>query len=558
MQEKRIHTITFTKGMVLDVDKSQQLPGTYSYALNAVDVSDEGNEGNLMNEKGFTKYVDLQENCYLLGHCNLDDSTVIVFTLTDTGNSRIGKVDLNGVYSSVFINNNLNFKVTNQIRAVFKTARNGDILVYFTDNINPVRVINIDSPAGTVAELSLFSEYNIPRFVKAEIGYGRGKLLAGSYIYGFRYVDGSGNKSSFLALTNPVPVHNENIGQYIDGSVEAETINSLIITMSNIDTDYESIEVGVLFPDFTAKIIKDISITSSTVTFEHTGLEADALDVSITEFAVPQVAWEYAKEINQASNRLLLGNIKSLSSYNFQPYANNIVTDYYGRRFDYPVDTDSTGELRYYTSIYANATDVVLHKSLLRDEVYAFGISLVFKNGTESSVFHIPGRAIETNTTDNYLGLNLDAFSRYKGPWDTVTVGQGDPNNFLHTSSPRWKIENTAYRKGTFSQISMADGSTITHYGKMGYWESTETYPNNTSWGGNGVSTEDLRNKQIRHHRVPDCLLEPVKNNADNKHFIILPRFTNIQIPADLKDFVQGVKFHIGKITDSENFSVIR
>lgn len=569
MQEKKFHIVSFDKGMVSDTEKSKTIQGTYPYALNAVDIDVDGNEGFLQNEKGHTRKVDLAESCTVLGSCLLDDQTVVIFTKTDSGLNRIGLVKEHGTYVNLLVHADLDFDVTKQIKAEYKLQRNGNRIVYFTDNNSIIRKLNVDSPTITViTDLNLFSNYKIPQITKADIEYNTGKLVAGGHIFGFRYIDGLGNKSAFLGLTNPVPVLGDGRGATIGGAPAIEVPHALNITISNIDTNYNFIEIGVLTSDFAAKIIRKENIVGDTLSFKYTGLEGDAIDIDITELTVPQVAWEYAKDISQIDNRLLLANVASISSYNYQQYANNIKVNYVTRGVDYIKSSTSsalfTSQIETTTnfrSIYEKPIEVVTNKEFMRDEIYALGIQLIFNNGTESSVFHIPGRdkinfTTDSNGTDNNAaGLNKDSWGNFWGDWDSQTISASDDNNFFGTAQPRWKVENTCYRKLAIPVINLNDKSIITNEGVMGYYESILLYPNNSSWNSSSVGGEDLRNKPIRHHRIPDCFVEQVKVNNTTEHYLVQLKISNIELPESIKDEIQGFKIVIGKLTD-ENTSV--
>jgi hypothetical protein len=139
-----------------------------------------------------------------------------------------------------------------------------------------------------------------------------------------------------------------------------------------------------------------------------------------------------------------------------------------------------------------NATNL---RGYLRDEVYAFEIVFLLKNGQQTDGFHIPGRTLSVNDT------------LYPDVPDTNPDFIGEPDYYLGSEgySPYWKIYNTASVTG-FSQGYTGDlkYKGPYQYGEFGYWESTEEYPcNETVWG-------ELSGQKIRHHKFPDVLVSPI------------------------------------------------
>jgi hypothetical protein len=121
----------------------------------------------------------------------------------------------------------------------------------------------------------------------------------------------------------------------------------------------------------------------------------------------------------------------------------------------------------------------------MRDEVYAFDIVFILKNGYQTDKFHIPGR--QALASDLVIVDNAD--SNFGTDVCNAEVGK-----------PRWQVYNT----GTISGTDPAFNSTDLCYqgpyqfGTFSYWESTETYPCNINvWG-------DLQGRPIRHHKFPD------------------------------------------------------
>jgi hypothetical protein len=138
-----------------------------------------------------------------------------------------------------------------------------------------------------------------------------------------------------------------------------------------------------------------------------------------------------------------------------------------------------------------NATNL---RGYLRDEVYAFEIVFLLKNGKQTDGFHIPGRI--KGPAENLQPDVPDTNPDFIGVPDYTSGGVG--------YSPYWKIYNTGSVLGTSPGYSPAsDYRGPYQYGEFGYWESTDTYPcNKDVWG-------DLAGQPIRHHKFPDINVSP-------------------------------------------------
>ena len=134
----------------------------------------------------------------------------------------------------------------------------------------------------------------------------------------------------------------------------------------------------------------------------------------------------------------------------------------------------------------------------MRDEVYAFEIVFLLKNGKQTDGFHIPGR--ERGSNEAYPDV---ADSGPNQNNDFI----GDPDYYTGDVGfkPWWKIYNTASVTGpSIGQSNDANYKGPWEYGEFAYWESTETYPCEPDvWG-------DLSEQPIRHHKFPDVAVSPI------------------------------------------------
>ena len=192
-----------------------------------------------------------------------------------------------------------------------------------------------------------------------------------------------------------------------------------------------------------------------------------------------------AQDLTSARDVLIWDNLTSINRINYQKIANQIGLQWQTYRL--PSDEDYGDEM--------NATNL---RGYLRDEIYAFEIVFLLRNGKQTDGFHIPGRAKNYNefSRPNISTLNPDFI--------------GEPDYTIGTIgySPYWKIYNTASVLGPASGPNIGN-ATPYQYGDFAYWESTELYPcNEEVWG-------ELANTPIRHHKFPDVNISPIFENPE-------------------------------------------
>lgn len=143
-----LNSNNFVKGLNQDIHPKYQVEGTYRYALNAVLESKEGDLPSISNEIGniycATNWPDDKK---IIGHQLLDNDEILVF-LFDPSEIRpaheIGVYNTTScVYTSIVIDSLLNFSTDHPINPRFRIRNGCERIVYFTDNYNPYRVINI-------------------------------------------------------------------------------------------------------------------------------------------------------------------------------------------------------------------------------------------------------------------------------------------------------------------------------------------------------------------------------------------------------------------------------
>ena len=573
----------FNKGLNTDISPLKQPDGTYRFALNAVYETADGNFTDLSSEEGNTPCSQLQQDDVLKAVNLLDDNSRLLFVYnTSTNTSIIYREDDKCNLETIIFTSCFNWDATTRIDVEYRLFKGCERVIYFTDGINPVYRINIDSLIDYVPDsvmnddsissnedkirytqvndiwdcntLQLTRNVQFPRVEFSSINNFGGSLKLGTYQFAIRYLDNDLNPTNWLFLTNPIPVVDENTSasySQIDGGIagvassdatgdaNSGPVNkSIDLAISNLDTEYSYYQIGVLETTGSSGNVSDIyykavtEIISDTDIYTFTGTNStEDIPGDIADITASRASIYRADHILQKDNRLLLSNVrqKPYEWYKFQQKASQIGSKYVTQQIQKRQYNNSPKSGEYY---YDN-------KSYLRDEVYAFGIVYVFNDGTESPAFHIPGRPINWDPV-NGKEIDTDPFTSnpLTSTWDsdTVNVDSLDENHSeaipddLRPTHERWQSVNTAYPFG--------DGT-----GLMAYYSVGDVYPNTTTCSGEStwgtdIAGSPLAGQPIRHHKFPTSRLE--KYQDKNYIYPIGVEFFNIEVPEEYADDIQG------------------
>jgi len=510
---------SFSKGLHLDSPISTQPEGTYRWALNAIQETESGELGFISNEVGNFECADFGNQWSVIGGLYLKDSEFIVFLApnSDTyeGHGKIVKVNKDCGVETLIWSNCLNFKINKQIQAVQRILNGCEINIYFTDNNNDIRHLNINSLEDYLKSGLTINEIDVnnpdiwdcermklwPDFRMATIDFVElnesGSLDAGVYQFAVQYVDKNLNTTNWSPITQPIPVYLDNVTNSalsIKGN-NLTTSKAIVLRLGNLDTSFSYIRIavipstdntgqvngdGYIFRDIAIPLGVEDSVTSVPVSIDRLDKD-DVRRVSIEQINTPRKIYQTAKTLTQIKNRLVLGNLKEtiIDHSKFQHNANNIEINYVTKTLSAEDATkDSVQSGSYYFD----------NRTYMRDEIYALGIVWVFKDGTETFAYHIPGRekdkypnggAIDDYGDPNNPLLNDDlhlaslGWPEHNRPWantgwDTTEIIDGGGNaaqDYLETenmnvhhyvpntitgngSIERWEIYNTAIRTG--------------------------------------------------------------------------------------------------------------
>jgi hypothetical protein len=491
---------TASVGMNMDNSINQVPKGALTYALNAAVENFDSNSINYQNEPGNEFCLQFPIGFQLIGEHFINEQNKHIFFITNpnTGESQIGYMDNNDCQYHIYVDAPcLNFNVNHPIHKTVHKITNCTTEIYWTDGFNPRRYLDLGNipytlKSGTALcnpeytttvdcnQLKLQPNFNIPQLDIIDITTG-GDLVAGTYQFAIQYADPNGNPyTSYYSVTNPTPIANP---QLTTPNFNYQVGKSIVVNVSNLDAtgqfQYFNLAVIKTVNDITSvELTGTYYISNTTLQITYTGQNVTNIRLAIADVFEKFPYYEIAQDLTAVQDLLVWDNLTSIDRINYQSIASQINLLWESYRI--PATEDYADEL--------NATNL---RGYLRDEVYAFEIVFLLRNGKQTDGFHIPGRVRNYNeiSRPNILDTNPDF------------IGEPEPGT---NYSPYWKIYNTADVVGASpSKSSAVDYKGPWEYGRFAYWESTELYPcNEAVWG-------ELSGQPIRHHKFPDILVSP-------------------------------------------------
>jgi len=490
-----------TTGLNMDQTVNQIQKGRLTYALNASVENFDANSVNYQNEPGNEFCVQFPTGYQLIGTHFISEKNKHIFFLANPtdGGSQIGYMDNNDCTYRVLVDAPcLNFNIHYPIHKSVHRITNCNTEVYWTDGYNPRRYIDIENVPYVLKPGTAFCEpeytnevdcnqlkvqpnFSIPQLAVVDITTG-GTLTAGTYQFAVQYSDAAGNPyTSYYSITNPTPIANTQLASV---NFDYTVGRSIVLNISELDSSGQ-------FQYFNVAVIKSINgissveligtyfIDNTQKQITYTGQIVADIRLSINDIFEKFPYYEIAQDLTAVQGVLVWDQLTSIDRINYQSIASQITLGWESWRI--PADQN-----------YADATNATNLRGYLRDEVYAFEIVFLLKNGKQTDGFHIPGRIkgpVENNQPP--VPTTNDDF-----------IGEPDASG----TSPYWKIYNTATVTGTSAGYDPADPGYKGpyQYGEFAYWESSELYPcNKDVWG-------DLADTPIRHHKFPDVAISPI------------------------------------------------
>ena len=584
-----VQTNTFIKGLNKDSDPSFVKEGMWTHARNASNNTATGDLGTISNEESNVLCAKSMEALSgdgkdIIGAIHLYSDKWIIYSvqtseLENSIASEIGLFEEDVCRYRVIVNDScLNFSKLYLITGASRLIDDCSWEVYWADNFNPDRHLNIGDPKlwidepftymngqpgsatvnfytnGTTQTLwpgvvwkenteealtpdpcETYPDSNkldcdklrLARLLKTPCldvkkGLAPGVLPNGQYAVTLAYTIDKVRVTNFFTVGYPQPIFFDpdqkgSLEVSVDADHEAFDEFELVLvrfTMQNLDIR----RVGY-YSTKTTNVLIDLFTNQNPNIAQDTILAKDYV-------------FEKSEQITSVNNYLLRLGPTSKFDFNYQPLANLIEAEWVS--VEYPE--------RYYHDGGKNA-------GYLRDEIYAYFIRWIYDTGDKTPSYHIPGRPPGNYTTPRVpTPPNGEV-----GGISTTDIAQLNDQNIeggtsLYDDDQVFEVFNTATQTSAATEI-LEDNGKVLASGKMGYWQSSEFYPDNQPeiWNSSsqcwtGVDPDDnaydLCGKPIRHHKFPDNGLSPQtyhfdKENGEYHIRLMGVRFKNIIMPKD-------------------------
>ena len=588
-------TNSFIKGLHKDSDPSVIQEGMWTHARNAVNNSIEGDIASLSNEssnilcaQAGVSIKALYPFRYIIGLIHLYSDKWIVFTAAHTTEidiaSKMSEIGLfeeqSCKYRPIVQDACLGFTKTNLITGSSREKEDCTWQVYWADGLNPDRYLNVGDPktwpdsgytwiGGGPLTMNYYSngvntqflwpgvpwkqkctpisssnpceicvdlnflncdETRLARLMSTPclrllVGDGAGALENGSYYAVIAYTIKGDKVSDYFSASNVQPL-------YTTDSAQGSLLLEIDADSVNFD-EFQLVLVANINENTVARIIGYYSTDTNRIHIDQFKPSLESIDITLIPFINP--VYERSDQMVQLNSYLLRIGPTSKFDFNYQPLANLIETEWVS--VEYPADYYFKGGSR---------------TNYMRDENYSFFIRWIYNTGDKSSSYHIPGRAPEA------WGPN--------GIFEDQAYSDGD--SFSGDTKLYQTINTARFLGAPIPSLVLDDGGVVVAFGKMGYWESTEIYPNNRPdiWNASyhpwtGVPIDpitnlpqssyeyDLCGLPIRHHKFPENILYSevtgqITNETRAYHFrrdtvgklyvrMMSVRFKNIIYPKD-------------------------
>jgi len=563
-------TNSFIKGLNKDADPSYVTEGMWTHAINMVNNSKIGKVGSISNESanyicfttGLTMPLTVTEKL-VIGVIYLFSDKWIVFTAGHDSQGRPISAEIGlfeeelCLYRPIVQDPCLAFDKRFLISGAARLKSDCSWQVYWADGLNPDRYLNIGDPKSWPPSNYIFNggtglngnyyigpagskilwpgvqwnqkctdenEIVVPKLnytpigcitctnlntldctririarlmetpcLNLKLGVQGGTLANGTYFAVIAYLIDGQRVTDYFSQSNNQPVFYVNdLAGSLDLDVHADS--------DNFD-EFELVIVQNINQGTVAKRIGNYSTKTTRISIDQ--INPSNITVPLEQLPIVTPVYEKSDQMAQLNSYLLRVGPTSKFDFNYQPLANLIQAKW--ASVEYPGDYYMKG---------GNKTNY------LRDEVYAFFIRWVYDTGDKSPSYHIPGRVPRDFNIPGSGTIN-----------ETATIYAQDS---LTTDDKTFEVFNTAsVTTGSYVGTTTDDGGTVLAVGDMGYWQSSEKYPDNradiwnpsyycwtTPAGKTGVY--DLCGKNIRHHKFPEDYING-STNTNVTHFASNP-----------------------------------
>lgn len=272
-------------------------------------------------------------------------------------------------------------------------------------------------------DTSLYKKVNtIPKLFFNGIFQG-GNLSVGNYHFYFKYTDGDGNDTDFVAESGLVSVFIGETPKNIQSGIEDQNSNKFVkFYISNIDTSYSFVKVyytrsSAAYSETSVtkayEVDKKFNVINGRCDITISGSE-NTVDIPISEINQRREYYTTAKTQAICQNRLFLGGLRKAPieyreladlSLRFYPKLNTT------KDFDLALDETYKSNKGAIEFGYYSVNKIYNEVGYWPDEIYRLGIVYILNDGSLSPVFNIRGTS---DLTPEVQYKNVDLYKNNK------------------------------------------------------------------------------------------------------------------------------------------------
>lgn len=451
-------------------------------------------------------------------------------------------------FTTIF-DNYLNWTYNNLVDLKIKESYDGSVDLYISDYVNPNKVINSGFDEDgvytdrmyTYAQLKGYTDLipstDQPMSVVLSSVENGGNLQPGNYWLFFKYVTKSFASTKFCSEIGPIPIGVGTMSLEVQGvqekdwlhNIENKANKKIVLNISDIDSAYDYIQVGVLrYSAFiengaattdTFLIDKYYKIDGTTLEIEVTGYDTESI-LTLEEITEGVIPYNIVKGQNVLNGRYLGVSWKKQHSY-----TDDIRTHLYNFAQAITISYQNTGQLENggtesnSSSLpqYKDPIDTEQHLGYFKGEVYPFGVKYVFTNGYISEAF--PCKSADGMAL--IAGLTADQYTKglYRFPDWNSNIFTGGNVNFAAVLSVQFDITDAVTYK-TANSDAFADiigyyfvrGPRLENMIGQGIMINVANCATGTSWDGTyyrkyfdgGIGSNSVDAKIIPAFEYPD------------------------------------------------------
>lgn len=394
--------------MVQDTLPSEQPIGSYRFALNACHKSSDRSQFGLVNAEAHEKVASFGGK--IVGKSLIEERNQILF-FVENGGSQLWLYDTK-TKATTFVCSDQEFGCTwnfgncEYIYGEFKKFNKckelhvywSSACVYHVVNIdemlNPVRKAAVHELEDVCGHFDLFKCICGPHISAMPGKFNGSALEGGAYACAVQLSDADGNDTNIFDIGRFAFAQSEdNVGGQVGKS-------SIKFNISSLDKRYSKLLLYII------KTVKGVTTVEKMdaftygdkgFTYDYYGQKGELVDISI--LGSKDKAYLRGQDLIQKDGFAVFYSLKNEKNLNYQKYANQITVQYQ----EYEVSLEQAAKYHY--------------PSLLRGEVYAFGIVWKYCDGTYTDVYHIPGGGAAASTlsdSDSQMNTLVASSGSYK------------------------------------------------------------------------------------------------------------------------------------------------